>query len=751
MIQTDKNPAAARRPDYRKDIPLWTREIFFLFYGAFLICSLADKIFPGRAMVHYLFRFAFAIHSPGILFAAGCVVGIALADGRDFKKAMLGKALASYFCFFIIGFVTEVFVTGHDAYTSIKDILLTVRVPDSSSVFLTLCFAFLLCAFFEDQLRALLTRRVLVIVISVIGLLLSFIPEGFLGYGLIGTLIGGSTTNATALAYYLSMFFCGIYFTRRPEKGILNRSHLAVVGSLLLFTGAAVILRQKHPAVIGLGILSACFFLVVTVFLLPLYEKVENGLLALSASVRRAYAGLMVKSRENRLVNILVYYSGYILLFVAVAYFVFFPYIEEGRTLIWYVDGIGQYIPKAVRFMRCMPAIIKSVLHGNMNYQQYDFNTGLGCTFTVSHEPVYWLNLLFSPLNVELAYDTQMMVRYFLSGVSMSIMLRYFKKDFYTSYLCSIVYAFCGYAIFTGTRHGLFLVPLILLPLLIVAMEELISKKKWYLLTVLTAISLLSSYYFLYMNTIALGIYFVVRILCTKEYRNIKTFFTRGLIIVGSYFIGAAIGSVTLFNSFGGYVGSSRSSGGSVSKFLSSTPLFYRPLWLSDFFVGFISDYYSPGLWLRIGLAPLALLALVFVFTRKRKKEIKPIFLLLTFFCIIPVFGYILNGFSNVSNRWCYIYIVTIIFILAEFIDDFRSLSTTETWIMCAITAFYGLVIYFTLKHRTDTGLGAFGLLTLTMLALLVINNEKFGISKKTGRKILMGVTLFAVIFNANM
>ena len=751
MEQNDKTTVSSRRPDYRIDIPLWIREIFFLFYGAFLVCSVADKVLPDRPLIHYMFRFAFFIHSPGILFAAGCVVGLVLKDGRDFKREMLKKALYCYLCFFAVGFVTEVFLTGHDAYTSIKDILILVRVPDSSSVFLTLCFAMLLCGFFEDQLKVILSSRLLLICLSAFGLFLSFIPEGFLGYGLVGTLIGGSTTNCTALSYYLALFFGGILFTRQPEKGIFHKASFIYFVLVVLFTGAAGVLHHKHPAVVGIGIIAACFCLVLTVFLLPLYEKVEKGFRALAATVRKGYCGLMEKSRENRLVNACVYYGGFTLLFAAVAYFVFFPYIEENRTLIWYVDGIGQYIPKAIRFMRSMPPIISSILHGNLNYQQYDFNTGLGCTFTVSHEPVYWLNLLFSPSQVETAYDVQMILRYFLSGISMSAMLRYYKRDFYSTYLCSIVYAFCGYAIYTGTKHGLFLVPMILLPVLIIAMEELITRKRWYLLTILTAISLLSSYYFMYMNTIALGIYFVIRILCTREYRNIRTFITRGLIIVGSYLIGAAIGSVTLFNSFGGYVGSSRSSGGSVSSFLSSTPLFYRPLWLSDFFIGFISDYYSPGLWLRIGLAPVALLALVFIFTRKRKKEIKPIFLLLTLFCIIPAFGYVLNGFSNVSNRWCYIYIVTIVFILAEYLDDFWSLTAVETGIMCGIAGFYCLVTYFTLKHRTDTGLGSFGLLALTLLVLLLINNEKLHISKKAGRRILMGVTLFAVIFNANL
>ena len=651
MTQASTKNHYAKGLRYRQDIYAWIREIFVLFYGAFFLCSMVDKVFPGHAAIHYMFRFAFAIHPSALFFALGCIMGLYEKTGGDIRRFALKGALYSYLCFFVIGFVTEVFVTGHDVYTSIKDILIVVRVPDISSVFLSLCFLLLICAFFWDAITFILDHKPLLILVSLLGLVFLLLPEGFLGYGIIGTLIGSATTNCTPVIYYLFLFFAGILFARDPSKGVFHKKTLLVIAILFILSAVFAVLHMKHQAVVLFGIVSAYIFLLVSIICFPLYVKAEAGIISLAGKIKSAFHALMEKSKTSRPVNTLVYYSGYVLLFIVTAYLIFFPYLEEGRTLIWYVDGIGQYIPKAIRFMRCMPVILKELLHGNLNYQQYDFTTGLGSTFTVSHEPVYWLNLFFKPAQAELAYDIQILLRYFLSGISMSIMLRYFKKSFYASYLGSMAYAFCGYAIYTGTKHGLFLVPMILLPVLVVAMEELISKKKWYLLTVLTAISVLSSYYFLYMNTIALGIYFIVRILCTKEYRNIKTFFTRGLIITGSYLIGAAIGSVTLFNSFGGYVGSSRSSGGSVSSFLSTTPLFYRPLWLSDFFIGFLSDYYSPGLWLRIGLAPLALLAIILVFTRVRKKEIKPIFLLLTLFCIIPVFGYVLNGFSNVSNR----------------------------------------------------------------------------------------------------
>ena len=56
----------------------------------------------------------------------------------------------------------------------------------------------------------------------------------------------------------------------------------------------------------------------------------------------------------------------------------------------------------------------------------------------------------------------------------------------------------------------MFMIPMILFPLLLIAIEEIIQGKRWYLCTILVAISLFSNYYFLYMNTVGMGIYFLV-------------------------------------------------------------------------------------------------------------------------------------------------------------------------------------------------------------------------------------------------
>ena len=79
----------------------------------------------------------------------------------------------------------------------------------------------------------------------------------------------------------------------------------------------------------------------------------------------------------------------------------------------------------------------------------------------------------------------------------------------------------------------MFMIPMILFPLLLIAIEEIIQGKRWYLCTILVAISLFSNYYFLYMNTVGMGIYFLVRFFCQKE-KEKKTFLKfiqKGLVI----------------------------------------------------------------------------------------------------------------------------------------------------------------------------------------------------------------------------
>lgn len=752
--------------------PVWIRELFVLFYLGLFAATALGRLFSGSQAAFLLSKGAEFVSAPGMLFAAGCLMGPEDFTSTQYRKRTLRRALYALVLFYAVGFCNEILINDRAVFATVKDLLAVLRIPGMAAIFLTLCALFLLCALFPKQLHFCLRRPAAAAAVSVAGFLFTLIPEGLLGYGVLGVFTGADRMNAVPLLPHLFVFFAGAMTSRRivaaqcqtdaplstqdvcpSGRALLSGCRrLALPSLLILAAGAALaVLRLEEPASVLLGSGCAGIALFVLIALLPVYRKAEELFFSLLRRLLSFANAVKARRACSRPLDLFLYYVGYVFLFAVIAYFVFVPYIEADRTLIWSVDGLGQYVPKVHRFLSYIPSIFSDLLHGNFDFQQYDFTSGLGATVAISYDPIYWLYLLFHPSQAEAAYSALIILRYFLAGASMSALVLYFGRSHYAAYTASMVYAFSGYAIYAGTRHGQFLTPLILLPILVIAMEQLIAKKKWYLLTVFTAISLLCSYYFLYMNTIALGIYFVTRILCTKEYRNFKTFFTRGLIIVGSYVLGAAMGVISLFTSFGSYMGSSRSGGSALSDFLSTTPLFYRKEWIADFFISFISDSFAPGMWLKLGFAPVALLALVLLFTRKNKKELKPIFMIFTFFCMFPVFGYIFSGFSSVTNRWCYIYAAIIAFILAENIDRLTRLTAKELRIMLGIVCLYAGIIFFSTKYRTDKIFGVFGLLALTAALLLAIHHPGLHISRRAARRTVFAVTMLAVVMNASL
>ncbi|MDO5147386.1 MAG: YfhO family protein [Eubacteriales bacterium] len=768
---TDKT--AAGSSFFTSDVQsLWLRELFLFFYCFMAGTTLLAKAFPGFAPGLLLAKVAEITCAAGMIFAAGWLMSAQDSSAPDFKRRTLKKALFCILLFYGIGLFNERFINHRAIFATIKDLLALLRVPGVVSILLSLSFLFLLCAFVWPYMEKLLRRPALCVLFCAVGFLFSFMPFGLLGYSFLGVFIGGDIYACVPLIPYLFVFFTGVYcgntsnaagiFSVTDDAPLkpLQKYMVSLFRKLFLPTlflaasgGVLAMLHQNQAAKILLGSAAAHYLLLLCAGLLPAYQRIEEIALDLLARSQALCSRIGARKNSSRALELFLYFFGYTILFLAVSLFVFAPYLQENRSLIWSVDGLGQYMPKVHRFLSYVPSVFHDLLHGNLNFQQYDFTSGLGATVSISYDPVYWLYLLFSPAKAETAYSLLIVLRYYLAGASMSALLLYFKKSPYVTWTCSIAYAFSGYAIYAGTRHGQFLTPLILLPILVIAMEKLVSEKKWYLLTIFTAISLLCSYYFLYMNTIALGIYFVTRILCTKEYRNFKTFFTRGLTIVGSYVLGASIGVISLFTSFGSYMGSSRTDGGGLSDFLSTTPLFYRAGWPTDFFVSFLSDSFSPGMWLKLGFAPSAFLAIVLLFTRRKqnKKELLPIFLIFSFFCFFPIFGYIFSGFSSVTNRWCYIYAIVVTFVLAENMEGFLRLTASELKIMLGILAYYAGILFFSTRYRTDNVFGAFGLLALMVILLLVLNHDALRISARKAKGAIFFLTVFSVVINANL
>ena len=423
-----------------------------------------------------------------------------------------------------------------------------------------------------------------------------------------------------------------------------------------------------------------------------------------------------MESRKKEKKQYLIYFGCYTVVFAVFALLAFQTFIRFNRTLLWAQDGISQYYPRAVYFSKYMKELFAGIFSGNFELPMYDFSIGMGAEIIYSFEPLYFLFALFPEEKIELAYNIITILRFYVAGISFSAMCFYFKKEPFSVLIGSMVYVFCSFALYGGARHTMFMVPMILLPLLVVAMEELLFRKKWHLFTVLVTISLFSNYYYLYMSTLGLGVYFLVRYFCQKEKKSFWDFMKKGLLICGSYLLGVAMASIILVCNFGQYVGSGRS-GSAIIK--TPSLWYYSKEWLLRCFMSFLTTANAPGEWLKLGFLPIAFLAMILLFLRKGRRELKLLSVISVIMMAIPLFGFIFSGFSFVQNRWCYMAALLTAYITVEMMPEMKKLKIWEMAVMAGFTAAYGILSFWGPVLSTKYTKIASGCLLLTFLFLI--------------------------------
>ncbi len=427
------------------------------------------------------------------------------------------------------------------------------------------------------------------------------------------------------------------------------------------------------------------------------------------------------------------YYLKYLLLysvlFAVVTAGVFLVLIMQGRSLVWYSDAVAQYVPRAAYFGTKTREVLAGFLSGNFSIPTYDFTLGMGNTIPLHFEPLYWLFLLFDAADAEFAYGFVLLARFYFAGLSMSVFLLYFKNGWTAALIGSFSYIYCGYGLWACMRHAHFLYGLIMLPMCILALEEIYQNKRWYLCTLVVWIHLWCGYYFLYINTIATAVYFLIRFIGNKERRTLREFWKQLGMIAGSYLLGVAIGSGTLIDSFASYLTSGRTEAveyGSSASFLS-----YGWRWPLNFFRDFLTAGRGPGYLLRLGYIPLIYIGLVVLFVRRGRKTIKASVITGTVFCMIPAAAFVFSGFSNINNRWSYVYSFVLSVALAFVIKDILELTKKERLIVALaslpfLALFAAEVLSAHGKNRYIALVSGFVLvLTLAVLMFLYWKPEK--------------------------
>lgn len=721
------------------------REMNFLFFCCYII-FMAIQLFGGAtrhpALVSSMNLLLYMVFVPGFLFRLGYGFGRtrrteSFEDGR--KLVFLTGV--QYYCYYVVYAMGQLLFQQRLSFLESLNTVLTVTdIPAVGAVFFAMALAMFLAGVFYEGICRLIQRGWRwVLALGIVCLLTSFLRVKGETYALFASFIGSDAQQAVPLLPYFSFFLLGIWADEKKpalQWRLLGISAAVTAVSLLLY----------RTPLQNLCRVTASFLLVYMVYVVSEYftdvtlrlKAVQVGLQLTEPVVLVYSMVLFLLARQNMLSGIGIkkllllagglfaglylgigliwvvsriygavsdwfthrakhrtaaYFGIYTLLFAGLLVFVFFDFLYLGKSFVWAGDGLTQYFPRALYFGRYIRELLGNFLHGDFTLPMYDFTNGFGGEIVYSMEPLYFLFALFGENHVELAYNVIMLLRFYLTGITSSILFLYFGKQYDAAFLGSIVYTFCGFALYGGAKHPMFMIPMIMLPLLIIAIEEIIRGRRWYLCTILVAVSLFSNYYYLYMNTIGMGIYFLVRFFCQKEKqsRSFANFMKKGLTICGSYLLGVAMSCVILVSNFAMYVGSGRSGEITIN---TSSLFYYSKEWLVRCFLSFITTANSPGDWLKLGYLPIAFLAVVFLFLRRGRKELKIFAVIAAVMMALPLSGFVFSGFSAIVNRWCYMISLLVGFILADCLPEMRRLKRRDVLVLGASVGVYGLLAF---------------------------------------------------------
>ena len=363
------------------------------------------------------------------------------------------------------------------------------------------------------------------------------------------------------------------------------------------------------------------------------------------------------------------YLLWYSLLFCLVMGSILLPFVLQHRTLIWTEDAKAQYFLQLRYMGQILREFAGNLLHGRFSFRMYDFIIGMGDDINtlVKFHPLDFLSVFVPAAFTKYLYSFLTLLRIYLAGLSFSAFCFYWKKPAEHVLAGSLVYISCGYMIRLVFFHSHFGSPAIMFPLLLIGAEEVLRGRRRLLFSFFVFLSFMSNYYFTLMSAVGVFVYVVLRFIAMAKEDGKSSWFSLtgrffGVLLSFAFYaiLGAAMSALTLFPILMRVSASPRLMSGTET----GNMLFYPLYRYGAFLLAMISPDLELGSITKLGYAVTALPCIVLLVIQKKKnkaqKTLTAAILLETALLMLPAFGYLISGMSNINNRWTFMYSFTV-------------------------------------------------------------------------------------------
>ena len=440
----------------------------------------------------------------------------------------------------------------------------------------------------------------------------------------------------------------------------------------------------------------------------------------------------------------------YTIVFILMTAAIYYPFYHYGKVLIWNGearDGLVQHYNALLYYSGMLKDTLHSLIREHrFMIREYSFSLGMGSdTIKTLHyyaigDPLNLLSAFVPERLIYLFYCMLIILRLYLSGISFSVFaINRGNKNTSALLAGSMVYVFCGFALFTAVRHPYFINPMIYLPLILTGVHRFLEKGKPALYIFFVAIAAMSNFYFLYMIAIITAVYIIITLIA--DYRSNLILLLKKLAgLIFSTILSAIMASVILFPIIDSFLRDARMD--SETQFHLLYPAKFYRLFLAQFI-----SFDLIGSWTMMSYGVLTLAAVYLMFRLRKSKKLILFFILALFCLLTPYAGYLLNGMAYPSNRWEFAFSLLCAYILVKLWPDLISLSRKEAARTLLFIVIYGAAAFWLYPRENIASLWPELAIGLTAICIIALRDPDQGEKASRRTEHLVLATVLAAVF----
>ncbi len=371
-----------------------------------------------------------------------------------------------------------------------------------------------------------------------------------------------------------------------------------------------------------------------------------------------------------------------------------------GKSLIATYDSLDQHYIGFIYVGQWIRDFFHSLfLNGHVDFKMWEPAIGYGgdvfATMVVYFcDPFYWLSVFVAPEFSEIAFEAIIIFKIYLCGLTFSIYSLKRGNSENAVLVGVLVYAFAG-SVYVGLLQTIFLSAMYLFPLVMLGTCMLWEERRWGLYVFSLFLTFMTYFYFAYMVCIFVFGYCIIRLFTDDSFtKTAKEVFTRIFDFVISSVLALGTSCVFILPAIIQLAGAGRLG---TEYFI---PFLYDKTRYINYFVRFFNSQWA-GPDSYVGICAIAAPCLIALFMRKGNMTLKISLIVLMLGLIFPRFGWMMNGFGYVTNRWSFAYSFCLAYVVVVMMPQLRTIFANIKIIPILLGCNYILIVVGLLENRS--------------------------------------------------